>query len=77
MTVSNVTIDSLREFWKSMMNDDFWKDAIDVEFDCDEQCVYSIMCVKSNNMKKIGKWCPHYCEKLVEILQKESDDDEK
>ncbi len=71
MNVSDATIGSLVEFWKTLMDSDFWKDAIDVELVCNEQCVYSIMCMKPNNRKKIGKWCPYYCEKLVEILQKE------
>jgi hypothetical protein len=68
MKISDATI----EFWKSLSTNDFWEDAIDVEFVCDEQCMYSMLCTQPDNMKKIGKWCPHYCEKLVEILQKES-----
>lgn len=71
MNVSDATIGSLVEFWKTLMDSDFWKDAIDVELVCNEQCVYSIMCMKPNNKKKIGKWCPFYCEKFVESLQKE------
>lgn len=71
MNVSDATIGSLVEFWKTLMDSDFWKDAIDVELVCNEQCVYSIMCMKPNNKKKIGKWCPYYCEKLVELLQEE------
>ena len=71
MIVDANTMGALAEFWKTVADGDFWKDAIDVEFDCDEQCFYSVMCTKSNNMKKIGKWCPYYCEKLVEFLQKE------
>ena len=69
--ISDATMGSLVGFWKTLMNGDFWHDAIDVEFVCNEQCVYSIMCIKAGNRKKIGKWCPYYCEKLVEILQKE------
>lgn len=71
MNVSDATIGSLVEFWKTLMDSDFWNDAIDVELVCNEQCVYSIMCMKQNNKKKIGKWCPYYCEKFVELLQKE------
>ena len=77
MIVDANTMGALVEFWKNVASENFWKDAIDVEFDCDEKCVYSVICMESNSMKKIGKWCPHYCEKLVEILQKESNDDEK
>lgn len=71
MKVPDVTVDSLREFWKSLYANDLWNDTIDVEFVCDKQCIYSMLCMQPNNRKKIGKWCPYYCEKLVEILQKE------
>ena len=78
MIVDANTMDALAEFWRTVANENFWKDTVDVEFDChDENCLYSVMCKKSCNHRQIGKWCPHYCEKLVEILQKESNDDEK
>ena len=69
--IPDATMHSLVGFWKTLMDGDFWQDDIDVEFVCDEQCIYSIMCMKPNNRKKIGKWCPYYCEKFVESLQKE------
>jgi hypothetical protein len=71
MNVSDATIGSIVEFWKTLMDSDFWKDAIDVELVCNEQCIYSIMCIKAGNRKKIGKWCLYYCEKFIELLQKE------
>ena len=71
MKVSDVTMESLVGFWKTLMDGDFWQDAIDVEFVCNEQCIYSMLCTKPNNRKKIGKWCPYYCEKFVELLQEE------
>ena len=73
MVVDDRMIGSLTEFWLTVSDEDFMKDAICVEFDCgDGECLYRCMCEDSSSMRRrIGKWCPYYCDKMVENLQKE------